>query len=83
MSIKETTNKNGYEIRTDILAMAKDFILNDYWSKREMWLNTVSRDEQGRIIDAMSQPSLPKMQDVLDTASAFYSFVNSSPNARR
>ena len=37
-------NKNGYEIRTDILAMAKDLVAQDFQVKFQGWEMTAQRD---------------------------------------
>ena len=37
-------NKNGYEIRTDVLAMAKDAVMDEYHMKFKGWEMSVERD---------------------------------------
>ena len=39
-------NKNGYELRTDILAMAKDVVQQEYQMKFQGWELTAKRDEK-------------------------------------
>ena len=39
-------NKNGYEIRTDILAMAKEQVENEFNVKFQGWSMTAQRDEK-------------------------------------
>jgi hypothetical protein len=38
-------NKNGYEIRTDILDMAKGMLSDEFHSKFQGWELTANRDE--------------------------------------
>ena len=70
-------NKNGYEIRTDILAMAKDMVQQDFQVKFAGWEMTAQRDEKtGQIVSTVSMPEFPGMDKVLEAAEKFYGFVN-------
>ena len=70
-------NKNGYEIRTDILAMAKDLVTHDYSVKFQGWELTATRDEKtGQIISKIGMPVFPGLESVLETAEKMYGFVN-------
>ena len=71
-------NKNGYEIRTDILAMAKDLVGQEYAMKFQGWELTVERDEKtGKVITQVGMPEFPGLDKVLETAEKMYGFVNS------
>ena len=71
-------NKNGYEIRSDILAMAKDQINNEFQVKFAGWQMTAAKDEKtGQIVSTVAMPEYPGMDKVLEAAEKFYSFVNS------
>ena len=71
-------NKNGYEIRTDILAMAKDLVESEYRVKFQGWEMTAKRDEKnGQIVTTVEMPQFPGLDKVLETAEKMYSFVNS------
>ena len=71
-------NKNGYEIRTDILAMAKDLVQGEYAVKFQGWEMTASRDEKtGQIVNKVEMPEFPGLDKVLETAEKMYAFVNS------
>ncbi len=71
-------NKNGYEIRTDILAMAKDLVGQDFHVKFQGWEMTATRDEKtGQIISKADMPEYPGLDKVLETAEKMYAFVNS------
>lgn len=72
-------NKNGYEIRTDILAMAKDLVLNDFQMKWQGWEITANRDEKtGQIVNRVEMPEFPGLDKILETAEKMYAFVNST-----
>lgn len=71
-------NKNGYEIRTDILAMAKDTVMQDFQVKFHGWEMTATRDEKtGQIVSKVGMPEFPGMDKILEAAEKMYSFVNS------
>jgi hypothetical protein len=70
-------NKNGYEIRTDVLAMAKDLVAQDFQIKFQGWEMTATRDEKtGQIVNTVAMPEFPGLDKVLETAEKMYSFVN-------
>jgi hypothetical protein len=71
-------NKNGYEIRTDILAMAKEQVENEYSVKFQGWQMTAGRDEKtGQLVTTVGMPEFPGLDKVLETAEKMYAFVNS------
>ena len=70
-------NKNGYEIRTDILAMAKDLVQSEYSMKFQGWEMSAKRDDKtGQIVNTVNMPEFPGLDKVLETAEKMYSFVN-------
>ncbi len=70
-------NKNGYEILTDILAMAKDLVQGEYQVKFQGWEMTAKRDDKtGQIVSTVEMPQFPGLDKVLETAEKMYSFVN-------
>ena len=70
-------SKNGYEIRSDILAMAKDLVQQDFQVKFAGWEMTAQRDEKtGQIVSKVDMPEFPGMDKVLEAAEKMYSFVN-------
>ncbi len=70
-------NKNGYEIRTDILAMAKDLVSEDIHAKFRGWEMSVARDEKtGQVVTKVDMPEFPGLDKVLEAAEKMYSFVN-------
>jgi hypothetical protein len=69
-------NKNGYEIRTDVLAMAKDLVVNDFQAKWQGWEISASRDEKtGQVVTTVGMPEFPGIDQVLDAAQKMYDFV--------
>lgn len=70
-------NKNGYELRTDILSMAKDIEIQEYQVKFAGWEMTAQRDEKtGQIVSSVSMPTFPGLDKILETAEKMYGFVN-------
>ena len=70
-------NKNGYELRTDILAMAKDAVQHEYQMKFQGWELSAKRDEKtGQLVSTVSMPEFPGLDKILETAEKMYGFVN-------
>ena len=77
-------NKNGYEIRTDILAMAKDLVQQDFQVKFAGWQMTAVKDEKtGQIVTTVGMPEVPGLDKVLETAEKMYSFVNAGAASKK
>jgi hypothetical protein len=71
-------NKNGYEIRADILALAKEHVEQEYRAKFAGWEVSSARDEKtGQIVSTVTMPEFPGLDKVLEAAEKFYGFVNS------
>ena len=72
-------NKNGYEIRTDILDMAKGLVTEEFHSKFNGWEMSTARDEKtGKLVTTVGMPEFPGLDKVLETAEKMYAFVNAS-----
>jgi hypothetical protein len=72
-------NKNGYEIRTEILNMAKQLTEFEYTTKFQGWEISATRDEKsGQIITTVGMPEFPGLEHILATAQKMYDFVNQS-----
>ena len=70
-------NKNGYEIRTDVLAMAKDAVMEEYHSKFRGWEMSVAKDEKtGQVVTRVDMPEFPGLDKIMEAAEKFYGFVN-------
>jgi hypothetical protein len=69
-------NKNGYEIRTEVLDMAKAFTEFEYSNKWMGWEVSAKRDEKtGQVLNKVDMPKIPGSKEVLETAEEFYKFV--------
>ena len=76
---KVTFNKNGYEIRTQVLDMAKAFTEFEYSQKWMGFEVSAKRDEKtGQIINKVDMPEIPGVDQVLTTAEKFYNFINNN-----
>jgi hypothetical protein len=70
-------NKNGYEIRTEILKEAKDIVAQEFTYKWQGWEMSANRDEKtGQIVTTVGMPEFPGLDKVLETAEKMYAFVN-------
>lgn len=69
-------NKNGYEIRTDVLAMAKDIVMQEYQVKFAGWELSATKSSTGQIITEVAMPEFPGLDKILETAEKMYGFVN-------
>jgi len=77
-------NKNGYEIRTDILGMAKDIISDDFHVKFSGWEMTAERDPKtNQIVSTVKMPEHPGLDKILETAEKMYSFVNQGTTTKK
>jgi hypothetical protein len=70
-------NKNGYEIRSDILGLANQLVLEEYKMKFAGWEMQQYRDpETNQVIARIDMPEFPGLDKVLETAQKMYEFVN-------
>ncbi len=69
-------NKNGYEIRTEILEMAKDLVGQEFHAKYMGWEVSAERNDKGVITTKVGMPEFPGLDKVLETAEKMYAFVN-------
>ena len=69
------SNKNAYEIRTEILEMARGLITDDFHNQYQTWEMTAPRDNQGLIITTRHKPEFPSLESILETAEKMYKFV--------
>jgi hypothetical protein len=76
-------NKNGYEIRTEILDMAKGLVSEEFHAKFHGWEMSTARDEKtGQLITTVGMPQFPGLEQVLATAEKMYAFVNQGVKAK-
>mgnify|MGYP003338221367 FL=1 len=71
-------NKNGYEIRADILALAKDQGVGEFQAKFAGWEMSQKKDEKtGQLVTTVNMPEYPGVEKILEAAEKMYTFVNS------
>lgn len=68
-------NKNGYEIRTQLLEMAQTQHWNDYQAKWGQFEMTVKK-EGNEVVTDIKVPQIPGAEEIVKTAQMFYDFVN-------
>jgi hypothetical protein len=69
--------KSGYEIRSDVLGMAKDLVQAEYSAKFAGWEVSQRVDEEtGEMVSKVEMPEFPGLDKVLETAQRMYDFVN-------
>jgi hypothetical protein len=77
-------NKNGYEIRADVLSMAKDIVMQDYQFKMAGWQMSTAKDgKSGQLVSTVSMPEFPGMEKILEAAEKMYGFVNQSTTTKK
>ena len=73
--------RNGYELRTNILEMAKNLVSEEYHAKYMGWEVGQKRDEKtGQLVTTVGMPEFPGLDKVIETAEKMYTFVNKSTN---
>lgn len=75
-------NKNGYEIRTEILKQAQELVAQEFQYKWQGWEITQNRDKDGNLITKVDMPQFPGLDAVLSTAERMYSFVNNGTSKK-
>lgn len=76
-------NKNGYEIRTEILKQAQDLIGQEFSYKWNGWEISQERDKDGKIVSKVGMPEFPGIEKVLETAEKMYAFVNQNTPSKK
>ena len=72
-------SKNGYEIRSDVLGMAKDYLEKEYSMKFAGWQVSAEKDPvTGQLVNKVEVPQFPGLEQILETAEKMYGFVNQS-----
>lgn len=81
---KVNSSKNGYEIRTEVLEMAKDYIVQDFYVKWHGWeLSTVKDEKTGQLVSKVEMPEFPGLEDILSTAERMYSFISNGTTSKK
>jgi len=66
-------NKSGFEIRSEVLGLAKEFTEFEYTTKQ---MGYQTKLENGALSVKAEMPEVPTADEVLETAKKFYDFVN-------
>ena len=70
-------NKTGYEIRTEVLGLAKELVEHEYNAKFAGWQVSSKTDEKtGELVTTVDMPQFPGLDQVLETEQKMYDFVN-------
>lgn len=76
---KPSVGKNGFEIRADVLALAKSFVENQYTNQLNEW-NITDEYFDEETNETTPPPSVPTIDNVLEVAGKMYGFVNNAPS---
>lgn len=68
-------NKNGYEIRAQMLEMAQNQLWQDYQANWGAFYTSISKEGQ-EVIAKVEMPVVPGVDQILAAAEKFYEFVN-------
>ena len=68
------TNKNGFEIRADILKLAQDHLHTGFFTANAQYENSITSPEWKNVV--VAKPAFPTSQNVIETAKEMYTFVN-------
>lgn len=74
-------NKNGYEIRAQMLEMAQNQLWQDYHARWGAFETSITKDGK-EVVTKIEMPSVPGVDKVLEAAEKFYAFVNNTTNKK-
>lgn len=77
MSSDIRSNKNGYEIRAEMLELAANILQFEYTAKQNVYLKDIETEA------ATKKPTPPTTDDVVAQAQKLYEFVNKNENRAR
>ena len=70
-------NKNGYEIRTEVLKLASVSVWKDYYAQWDQYSTSIAK-EGDEVVTKVTLPDVPGTEEVLEAADKFYAFINNS-----
>jgi hypothetical protein len=70
-------NKNGYEIRAQMLEMAQSQVWQDFHARWGQYETSISKDGK-EVVTKVEMPVVPGADKVLEAAEKFYNFVNNA-----
>ena len=71
----ENKSRSGYEIRTEILAMAKDMAMKEYDSKWRSYELYLMLEDKSGFSNIPMEPSFPTMDVILEIANKMNGFI--------
>ena len=70
-------NKNAYELRTDILSMAQNRVMDKFNNEFGVWDMSCERHpDTGALMSTTTPPAYPTTSEILKTANELYTFVD-------
>ena len=72
-----TANKNGFEIRTEVLDMAQRQCQMEYNAKFAQWEISAKKNEDGTVTHTVAMPDFPGVEQLMAVAKQMYDFVTS------
>jgi len=77
-------NKNGYELRTEVLQFAQDHVWQDFHAKWAGYETSVVKDPKtGELVTSVEMPEVPGSDKVLETAQKFYEFISNGNSSNK
>jgi len=77
-----TVNKNGFEIRSDILSLAQNAVMQEYHYKLGEF-EAKAKGEGGKMVTTVTYPPVPGMGEIMAAAEKFYGFVAPNNNNKK
>ena len=69
-------NKNAYELRTDILSMAQNRVMDKFNNEFGVWDMSCERHpDTGALMSTTTPPTYPTTSEILKTANELYTLV--------
>lgn len=69
------TNKNAFEIRSDVLQLAQSQLVFEYNANFALWQASCKKNEDGTVSYAVQMPDVPGIDKLLDATKKLYDFV--------
>ena len=76
-------NKNAYEIRLDLLTMAREDLLQRFFQTLESFRSVTGEVDRGAFLEAqldVIEKNFPTTEDIVARAEELYSFVSNNTN---
>lgn len=72
-------SKTPYELRLNLLSMAKELLENEWYTKRDRIMEQFFHDrdrKQNTIMEVPEMPAFPNVDDIISTAEKFNGFIS-------